>query len=156
MREFKRWLYLFIWLTLCLGAGAVGSAFRPDEWYFALSKPAWNPPGWIFAPVWTALYIMMALAAWQVSLHGEYRRRRLPLTFFCLQLAVNSTWSWMFFGLHRPGYALVDILLLWMLVSVTTGLFFKMRKSSGWLLAPYWIWLSFATVLNAVIWHING
>jgi tryptophan-rich sensory protein len=152
----KRWFYLALWLALALGAGAVGAGFRPDEWYSALHKPAWTPPGWLFGPVWTALYILMAVAAWLVTLHGEYRRRRLPLSFFCLQLAANSMWSWLFFGLHGPGYALADILVLWVILSVTMGLFYKTRRVAGLLLLPYWLWVSFATVLNAEIWRLNG
>ena len=152
----KRWVYLAIWLALSLGAGVIGSQFRPDEWYLALQKPDWNPPGWIFAPVWTALYLMMALAAWLVSIHGEHRSRRLPLTFFSLQLAANALWSWLFFGLHRPGYALADTLILWVLLTVTMGLFYKARRAAGVLLLPYWLWVGFAAALNAAIWHLNG
>jgi len=139
-----------------LSAGAVGSQFRPGDWYDALAKPAWQPPSWIFAPVWTTLYLMMAVAAWLVTTHGEWRRRRLPLTFFSLQLAVNAAWSWLFFGLQRPDLALADILLLWVLLSVTLGLFLKTRRLAGILLVPYWLWVSFAALLNAELWRLNG
>lgn len=152
----KSAVYLALWLGLCLGAGALGAQFLPGPWYVALNKPAWTPPGSIFGPVWTVLYIMMAVAAWQVSKHGEYRRRRLPLTLFSIQLCVNAVWSWLFFGLQRPGFALANILLLWILLSVTTGLFLKTRRMAGLLLVPYWLWVTFAAVLNAEIWRLNG
>lgn len=152
----KRALYLVFWVAVCFGAASLGATHRPGEWYAALAKPAWNPPSWIFAPVWTALYLMMALAAWQVSVHGEYRRRRLPLAFFVVQLALNAAWSWLFFGLRSPGLALLDILALWVALSVTTGLFLKTRRAAGLLLLPYWLWVSFAAVLNLEIWRLNG
>lgn len=144
------------WVVLCFSAGAIGSQFRPGDWYGSLAKPAWQPPPWIFAPVWTTLYLMMAVAAWLVTIHGEWRRRRLPLTFFSLQLAVNAAWSWLFFGLQRPDLALADILLLWVLLSVTMGLFLKTRRLAGILLVPYWLWVSFAALLNAELWRLNG
>ena len=152
----KKGAYLLVWMLLCLGAGVVGANFGPDAWYASLAKPAWNPPGWIFAPVWTVLYLLMAVAAWLVSIHGEFRQRRLPLTLFGLQLAANAAWSWLFFGLHRPGWALVDLSLLWLLLTVTVVLFYTTRRASGLLLLPYWLWVSFAAALNAEIWRLNG
>ena len=152
----KRWLYLIVWLVLSLGAGAVGASFGPGDWYASLQKPSWTPPGWLFGPVWTLLYILMAVAAWLVSTHGEFRRRRLPLTLFCLQLAANAAWSWLFFGLQRPGLALIDIALLWLLLTLTLVLFYTTRRASGLLLLPYWLWVSFAAALNAEIWRLNG
>lgn len=152
----KRWFYLLFWITLCFSAGAVGAQFTPGAWYAGLAKPAWTPPGWVFAPVWTTLYLLMAVAAWLVTLHGEWRQRRLPLGLFCLQLAVNAAWSWLFFGLQRPDWALVNILVLWGLVSVTVVLFLKTRRVAGILLLPYWGWLTLAAALNAEIWRMNG
>ena len=152
----KSAFYLGFWLVLCYGAAAVGAQFMPGPWYDALAKPAWNPPPWIFGPVWTVLYAMMAVAAWLVTIHGEWRRRRLPLTLFCLQLAANAAWSWLFFGRHQPGWALAEILLLWVLLSVTLGLFLKTRRLAGMLLLPYWLWVSFAALLNAELWRLNG
>lgn len=152
----KSAFYLVFWLVLCFSAAAVGAQFTPGAWYASLAKPAWNPPGWIFGPVWTVLYTMMAVAAWLVSTHGEWRRRRTPLTFFCLQLAANAAWSWLFFGRQQPGWALVDMLVLWVLLSVTTGLFLKTRRLAGMLLIPYWLWVSFAALLNAELWRLNG
>ena len=141
---------------LCFSAGAVGAQFTPGTWYAGLAKPAWTPPGWVFAPVWTILYLLMAVAAWLVTLNGEWRQRRLPLALFILQLAVNAAWSWLFFGLQRPGWALLNILMLWGLVSVTVVLFLNTRRVAGILLLPYWGWLTLAAALNAAIWRLNG
>jgi len=142
--------------VLCFSAGAVGAQFTPGTWYAGLAKPAWTPPGWVFAPVWTILYLLMAVAAWLVTLNGEWRQRRLPLALFILQLAVNAAWSWLFFGLQRPGWALLNILMLWGLVSVTVVLFLNTRRVAGILLLPYWGWLTLAAALNAAIWRLNG
>lgn len=141
---------------LCFSAGAVGAQFTPGTWYAGLAKPAWTPPGWVFAPVWTTLYLLMAVAAWLVTLNGEWRQRRLPLALFILQLAVNAAWSWLFFGLQRPDWALLNILVLWGLVSVTVVLFLNTRWVAGILLLPYWGWLTLAAALNAAIWRLNG
>lgn len=152
----KRWFYLAFWMLLCFSAAAVGAQFAPGAWYESLAKPAWTPPGWMFAPVWTTLYVLMAVAAWLVTLHGTWRQRRLPLALFSLQLAANAVWSWLFFGLQRPGWALANILVLWGLVSVTAVLFFKTQRVAGMLLMPYWGWLTLASALNAEIWRSNG
>lgn len=134
----------------------MGAQFTPGTWYAGLAKPAWTPPGWVFAPVWTMLYLLMAVAAWLVTLNGEWRQRRLPLALFILQLAVNAAWSWLFFGLQRPDWALLNILVLWGLVSVTVVLFLNTRRVAGILLLPYWGWLTLAAALNAAIWRLNG
>lgn len=153
----KSTLYLLGWLCLCLGVGlGTGRAFAPGEWYVALAKPAWTPPGWVFAPVWTFLYILMAVAAWLVSRSGEFRRRRLPLTLFGLQLVCNGLWSWLFFGLQRPGLALLDLVLLWLVLLPTTTLFRKTRPLAGYLMWPYLAWVTFAAALNFEIWRLNG
>jgi len=153
----KSKLYLAGWLALCLGVGlGVGSTFTPGAWYAALAKPAWTPPGWIFAPVWTVLYVLMAVAAWLVSRSGAFRQRRLPLTLFLLQLACNGLWSWLFFGLQRPGLALLDIVALWLILLPTTTTFRKTRPLAGYLLWPYLAWVTFAAALNFEIWRING
>jgi len=152
----KSAFYLGFWLVLCFSAGAVGAQFTPGTWYAGLAKPAWTPPGWVFAPVWTTLYLLMAVAAWLVTLNGEWRQRCLPLALFILQLAVNAAWSWLFFGLQRPGWALLNILMLWGLVSVTVVLFLNTRRVAGILLLPYWGWLTLAAALNAAIWRLNG
>ncbi len=149
------WAGLAVWLLLVYGAAAIGGQFTPGAWYDALDKPPWTPPGWIFGPVWILLYGMMAAAAWVVWKEDGVRGARLPLAFFLGQLALNAAWSWLFFGLQRPDLALVDIVLLVAAVAVTLVLFGKRSALAGWLLAPYLLWVSFATALNLEIWRLN-
>lgn len=143
------------WLVLCFSAGAFGSLFAPGPWYEALAKPSFNPPGWIFGPVWTLLYALMAVAAWLVWRDHGWRGARRPLLFFLAQLAANAAWSWLFFGLRRPDLALADILLLWVALCVTLVHFWRARRGAGALLLPYLLWVSFAVVLNFEILRLN-
>jgi translocator protein len=144
------------WLLLCFFAAALGGLFAPGEWYAQLKKPMWNPPGWIFGPVWTALYTMMAVAAWLVWRSGELSARRKPLFLFLLQLLLNAAWSPLFFGLHNPGLAFAEILLLWLAIISTLLVFWKLRRGAGLLLVPYLAWVSFAAGLNFTLWRLNS
>jgi tryptophan-rich sensory protein len=144
------------WLLLCFAAAAMGGLFMPGEWYAALKKPWWNPPGWIFGPVWTELYTMMAVAAWLVWKRGGFAAQRWRLTFFLVQLALNGLWTPLFFGLHRPGVAFVEILLLWLAIAATLTAFRRVSQAAAWLLAPYLAWVSFAAVLNFALWRLNA
>jgi len=148
-------LGLIGWLLLCFAASAGGAVFMPGEWYAALTKPAWNPPGWLFGPVWSALYTMMAVAAWLVWKRGGFAAQRRPLGWFLVQLALNATWTPLFFGLHRPGVAFAEILLLWLAIAWTIAAFWREHRVSAWLLAPYLAWVSFAAVLNGTLWRLN-
>jgi benzodiazapine receptor len=143
------------WLVLCFGAAAVGARFMPGEWYAGLKKPSWNPPGWIFAPVWTALYTMMAVAAWLIWKRGGFAVQRTALLLFLLQLFFNALWSWLFFGRHQPALAFVDILLLWLSLLATTVAFWRINNIAGLLLVPYLLWVSFAAGLNFALWRLN-
>ena len=140
------------WLVLCFGAAAVGARYKPGAWYAGLRKPAWNPPNWLFAPVWTLLYAMMAVAAWlvwrEVGLSGE-------TALFVVQLALNAAWTWLFFGLRRPGLAFADIVALWLAILATLLAFWSVRPFAGLLLAPYFAWVTFAAALNAALWRLN-
>ncbi len=144
------------WLLLCFAAAAGGAVFMPGEWYAGLNKPAWNPPGWLFGPVWSALYTMMAVAAWLVWRRGGFAAQRRPLRWFLAQLVMNAVWTPLFFGLHRPGVALAEILLLWLAIAATLVTFWPVSRAAAWLLAPYLAWVSFATVLNGTLWQLNG
>ena len=148
-------LALVGWLALTFAAAAMGGFFRPGEWFAALSKPSWNPPGWIFAPVWTALYTIMAVAAWLVWRRGGFTGQRVALSLFLLQLFFNALWSPLFFGLHQPALAFADIVLLWLALLGTIMAFWKARPLAGALLLPYLAWVTFASVLNFVIWQLN-
>lgn len=143
------------WLLLCFAASAVGALFMPGEWYAALNKPAWNPPGWIFGPVWTALYAMMAVAAWLVWQRGGFAVQRRPLGLFLAQLALNALWTPLFFGLRQPGVAFAEIILLWLAILATLLAFRPVSRAAAWLLVPYLAWVSFAAVLNGTLWRLN-
>lgn len=143
------------WVVLCFLAPALGAFTGPDGWYASLHKPSWNPPGWVFGPVWTLLYTMMAVAAWLVWRRGGLRQQRWPLSLFLAQLVLNAAWTPLFFGLHRPGLALVDIVLLWLALVATITAFRRVHRGAGWLLVPYLAWVSFAAVLNFVLWRMN-
>ncbi|MDH7504189.1 MAG: tryptophan-rich sensory protein [Verrucomicrobiota bacterium] len=143
------------WLILCFAAAAIGSLFMPGDWYAQLKKPLWNPPSWIFGPVWTALYILMAIAAWLVWMRGGFPAQTKPLVAFAVQLGFNAIWSPLFFGLRSPGLAFADILFLWVALLITIRSFWKTRPVAGALLIPYAAWASFAAALNYTIWQLN-
>lgn len=151
-----RWLGLIAWLALSFSAAAMGGLFMPGEWYASLNKPAWNPTGWIFGPVWSALYTMMAVAAWLVWKRGGFAVQRRPLTFFLVQLALNAAWTPLFFGLHWTGVAFAEIVLLWLAIAATIAAFRPVSPTAAWLLAPYLAWVSFAAVLNFTLWRLNS
>lgn len=144
------------WLALSFAAAAMGSFFMPGEWYARLQKPAWNPPNWIFGPVWTALYTMMGIAAWLVWKRGGFNAQRTALSLFFLQLLFNALWSPSFFGLKSPALALADIIFLWLALLGTVIAFWKANRFSAALLVPYLVWVSFASALNFAIWRLNS
>jgi len=143
-------------LALTLGAGYIGSRFPVDEWYAALSKPAWNPPNWLFGPVWGVLYLLIAIAAWLVWRKTGLAGAAIPLGLFFLQLVLNAAWSWIFFGRHEIGLALIEILILWIAILATIIGFWRANPVSGYLMVPYLLWVSFASVLNFAIWRLNA
>jgi benzodiazapine receptor len=151
----RRWLALAGWLLLCFAAASLGAVFMPGDWYAALKKPAWNPPGWVFGPVWSALYTMMAVAAWLVWQRGGFAAQRRPLGFFLAQLALNALWTPLFFGLHQPGVAFAEIVLLWLAIAWTIVAFWPVHRVAAGLLVPYLAWVSFAAVLNGTLWRLN-
>ena len=144
-----------VWLLLCFSAAALGGLFMPGEWYAQLRKPAWNPPSWIFGPVWTALYFMMAVAAWLVWLRGGFAAQRKALGFFLLQLSLNAAWSPLFFGLHNPGLAFAEIIALWLALLGTLIVFWQTHRAAAALLLPYLAWVTFAAALNFTLWRLN-
>lgn len=152
----KAILALAGWLALCFGAASLGAVFMPGEWYASLKKPSWNPPAWIFAPVWSALYAMMAVAAWLVWKRGGFSAQRKPLGLFLTQLALNAIWTPLFFGLHWPGIAFAEIILLWLAIAATLVAFLPVNRVAAWLLAPYLAWVSFAATLNFALWRLNA
>ena len=132
--------------------GGVASTSGLRDWYDELDRAPWNPPGLVFGPAWTVLYILMAVAAWLVARTGlDQRSVQIALVLYLGQLALNLTWSLLFFGARAPGWALVDIVALCVLVAVTAVAFHRIDSLAGWLLAPYLAWLLFATSLNVWI-----
>jgi tryptophan-rich sensory protein len=142
-------------LTVTFGAAFLGSRFSVGEWYSGLSKPSWNPPNWLFGPVWSLLYLLMAVSAWLVWKEEGLQAAIIPLGVFLLQLALNAAWSWLFFGLHHMGIAFTEILALWAAILLCIILFWRIIPIGGVLLLPYLLWVTFAAVLNYTLWQLN-
>ncbi len=155
IRRTRQTLALIAWLALTFSAALTGAFVSTGGWYAELVKPSWNPPGWLFGPVWTTLYAMMAVAAWLVWQRGGWKAQRGPLTLFLVQWALNALWTPLFFGLQRPDLAFVEILVLLIAVVATLVVFWRVRVSAGLLLIPYAVWVGFAAVLNGTIWRLN-
>jgi len=134
----------------------MGAIFRPGEWYESLAKPSWRPANWLFAPVWTVLYISVAVAGWMVWRDGGWPGAAGPLAMFALQLALNAAWTPLFFGLHRPDLAFYEIVVLWLSIAATITFFYPLSKPAALLLVPYLAWVTFAAALNFSVWQLNG
>lgn len=155
----NRWFALFLFLLASFTAAAIGGYATAESvrtWYPTLVKPAWNPPAAVFGPVWTLLYTAMSVAAWRVWLQRGQSQARGALRLFFASLALNTLWSVLFFGLRQPGWALADILLLWVSLVVVQIRCARLDTAAGWLWAPYLAWVSFAVALNAAIWRLNS
>lgn len=146
-------------IVVSLSAGFIGSAFTAPAipvWYESLVKPALNPPAWVFGPVWTALFVLMGIAAYLVWRKGLSRSDvKVALAIFLGQLVLNTLWSIIFFGLQNPGAALLEIFILWLAILATMIVFYKVSRRATWLLLPYILWVSFASYLNYAIWMLN-
>ena len=149
-------LALLGFLVLSFSAAIFGGLFMPGEWYAALQKPSWNPPSWVFGPVWTILYTMIGVSAWLVWNEKGFRGARLAFAVFLVQLVLNALWSWLFFGLHRPEIAFVEIVVLWLAILATIVVFWRESRLAGGLLTPYLAWVGFAAVLNGTLWRLNA
>jgi len=155
MRPASHIIALLAWVGLCFLTAWVGSRFTPGESYLQLQKPSWTPPGYLFGPVWSILYLSMGVAAWLVWRRAGFSGARLALTLFVVQLVFNGMWSWIFFGMQRPGLAFAEILVLWSMILVTMLAFWRVSSTAGMLFLPYLAWVSFATILNYSIWQLN-
>jgi len=154
-----RWFMLLFFLFLCYGAAGLGFIWTSSSvgtWYAELMKPSFNPPGWIFAPVWSVLYFLMALSAWLVWRRAGWSGARFALALFFVQLALNVAWSGLFFGLRRPGAALVEILILLGTIVATVLAFRPVSRLAFWLMVPYALWVAFAALRNFKIWQLNS
>lgn len=153
-----RWWMLAFFIAVCFVAAGVGSRLSgavPSLWYAGLRKPAGTPPGWVFGPVWTVLYVCMAIAAWLVWKRAGWQVGALALGLWGAQLTVNVVWSWLFFGMHRPEWALIDVAVLWVLIVLTLIAFQPISAAAAWLLVPYLLWVAYAARLNYLLWQLN-
>lgn len=153
-----RWLGLAIWIALCFVVAGIGGRWTAPEvtgWYKTLNRPSFAPPNWVFGPVWSALYALMAVAAWLVWAREPSAARNLGLGLFLVQLALNLAWSWFFFRSHAIALALADIVLLWVAIGATISIFAQVSAASAWLMTPYLAWVTFAAILNAGFCRLN-
>lgn len=153
-----RWISLAAWFGLCFAVAGISGSWTASQipgWYRTLRRPSYAPPNWIFGPVWTLLYALMAIAAWRVWLAPPSVFRTLGLVLFLAQLALNFAWSWIFFRRHAIGAALCELAFLWAFIGVTTLFFAWVAPVSAGLMAPYWAWVTFAMVLNTGFWRLN-
>lgn len=150
---------LAVSIAICGLAGAIGGIATADsvtgDWFVELAKPAWNPPNWIFGPVWSILYLMMGIAAWWVWKQAGLAKAKFTLAWFGFHLMLNTAWSILFFGMEQPGWAAIEIVVLWLSIAISMRLFFRHSKLAAGLLIPYLMWVSFATCLNFAIWSLN-
>lgn len=152
------WLKLIICLLFTVGLGSLGGIFTAGEingWYTTIQKPSFNPPNGWFGPVWTFLYVIMGLSVYLIWKQPASHKRNTALFVFIIQFIFNFFWSFIFFKLHLIGWALVEIILLWLLILITILSFRKIVPLAAWMLVPYLAWVSFATVLNAAIYFLN-
>jgi translocator protein len=154
----RDWIALLIFFAICFAVGASGSVFTASSvktWYPGLLKPAGTPPSWVFGPVWSLLYLLMATAAWLVWRQRIHQDVRAALALFMTQLILNGLWSFIFFGLRKPGAALLEIILLLIAIAVTATRFAEFSRVAFWLMTPYAVWVLYASYLNFGIWRLN-
>jgi len=154
------WLKLVASILICQGAGIIGSFFTAptvqSDWYLQLKKPGFQPPGWLFGPVWITLFLLMGIALYLVwNSSAPVEKIKIPLLMFAVNLALNIGWSFCFFYLKNPGLAFFEIVVLWATILLTLILFYQVNKVGTWLLVPYLAWVSFASILNLSIWNLN-
>lgn len=158
MFDRQSWLSLIPFVLACLAAAAIGAGATRRSvktWYPNLQRPSWTPPDWVFGPVWSTLYFMMALSSWLVWRDSPWTIARPALLLFVVQLILNALWSILFFGLRRPGPAFAEILILLTLIVATITAFLPLSFLAAWLLFPYAVWVAFASYLNFRIWQMN-
>lgn len=155
----KNWIKLVISIALPLGIGAVAGMFTASEisgWYQTINKPSWQPPNWVFGPVWTVLYVMMGVAFYLVWItDSQPGRKRMAITLWIVQLVFNFFWSFIFFKQHQIDWALAEILLLWFFILLTILAFSRISPVAAWLMVPYISWVSFASLLTYTIYQLN-
>ncbi|MGA8279063.1 MAG: TspO/MBR family protein [Rhodanobacteraceae bacterium] len=145
------------WLLVAFAAAAVGgfASAGAGEFYRDLARPSWAPPGWLFGPVWSVLYVLMGISAWLVWRARGFAGARIALLVFMVQLAANALWTWLFFVWRQGGLAFAEILLIWALILATIVLFWRVSRLAAVLLLPYLLWVSFASALTLAAWRLN-
>ncbi len=147
---------LLVSLAVVAIVAAFAAQFQPGDWYAALEKPGFTPPDWVFAPVWTVIYLLMAVAAWLIWLRRDRPGAQTALGLYAIQLVLNGAWSWLFFGQHRVGLAMLDITVLLLVLAACVLTFRLVHRAASVLMAPYLAWVGFAALLNAGIWRLNA
>lgn len=158
MKQKYLWISFVIFILLCFIVEFVGSFWIKEPvstWYPTLAKPSWTPPDWVFGPVWTCLYIMIAVSGWLIYRAEYSHKRTIALMFYGGQLALNFIWSFLFFSLRSPALGLIDIVLLWLLISLTIIKARPVSPLASLLMIPYLVWVTYAASLNAGIWLLN-
>ena len=151
-------LKLLVSIILPLSIGAIAGMFTAQsvhEWYATLNRPSFNPPNWIFGPVWTTLYILMGISLFLIWKQDVSKERNMAILFFLIQLILNFVWSFIFFYFNMIGFALVEIILLWISIAMMLVLFYKIEPMAAYINIPYLLWVTFATVLNASYYYLN-
>ena len=160
MQKSSGFFSFFLWYLPVLAVQSLAARVTIHTltpWYSSLIKASWNPPSWLFGPVWTVLYILMTISVWLVCRDRKHTHKHsFAYTLFFLQLVLNGLWSYLFFAWHHIGLALLDLGVLFILVGFMAIYFFRIKKSAGYLLLPYFLWLGYALTLNAAIWWLNG
>ena len=154
----SNFIKLFAALLFTVGLGSVGGLFTASEittWYATLNKPSFNPPNYLFAPVWTSLYILMGISFYLIWKKNPSPVKTAGVLFFLVQFILNCCWSYIFFKQHLIGFAFVEMMVMWLFIIFTINEFRKLNKTAAWLLVPYIAWVSFAAVLNFFIWKLN-
>ena len=149
-------LSLLVFVLACGAAATPGIVFRPGDWYQRLDKPSWRPPDRLFGPVWAVLYLTIAVSGWLIWERAEFAGATLALSIFAVQLILNGLWSWIFFGLRRPGLAFAEIVCLWLSILATIAAFYPVDAMAAAILIPYAAWVTFAVALNFRVWRLNA
>lgn len=152
----KQTIMLVVFVLVAFLPSLAGARFMPGAWYAGLVKPSFNPPSWVFGPVWTVLYLSIGIAAWLVWRKSGVTGAWLAFSVFAAQLVFNGLWTWLFFGLHRPGMAFVDILLLLVSIVAMALAYWPHSRVAALMMIPYFAWVSFASALNFAFWRLNG
>jgi len=150
----NRWISLAPFVALVTATASSGALFPPSTWYLDLTKPSWTPPSWVFGPVWTLLYVGIAVAGWRVW-RSQHKNAKAVLGLWGVQLVLNAVWSWLFFGLHQPSWALAEILVLLGVIGVFVVKARPVSRTAAALFVPYGLWVLYATALNFAIWRLN-